>query len=89
MPKKKYKRKKQIYADSYTKELRTRVHQRDGYICQLCGVANPKKLQCHHMDYDKMNSDMTNLITLCKYCNLKVNGRKAYWQDYFSKIVRS
>jgi len=37
--------------------------------CQLCGTK--KQLEVHHIDHDKNNNCFTNLITLCKRCNVK------------------
>lgn len=28
---------------------------------------------------------MTNLITLCASCNIKVNNRRPFWQIFFEK----
>lgn len=68
--------------NKYTKII---VNERDKFICQLCrvNVLNNKNLAVHHIDYNKKNSSLNNLITLCKRCNSKVNFNRTYWADYF------
>lgn len=79
-----------IYPDEWTTTLKKSIRQRDNYICQLCGRTQEeeleryeRKLSVHHIDYDKKNCNPTNLITLCKYCNSKVNFNKKHWTKYF------
>ena len=52
--------------------LKEKILKRDNYACQKCGLTNEKcekeighKLGVHHIDYDKENSNLINLITLC------------------------
>ena len=77
------------YPFEFTEKLKTRIKERDGYICQLCGCSNPKGLAVHHIDYDKDNLSEDNLITLCGSCNPKVNGKRNYWTYYFRNIIRN
>jgi 5-methylcytosine-specific restriction endonuclease McrA len=60
---------------------------RDGCLCQLCGTK--KNLAVHHIDYDTLNVEDTNLITLCRCCNGHVNGDREYWRDYFRKLLEN
>jgi endogenous inhibitor of DNA gyrase (YacG/DUF329 family) len=61
-------------------EQRKKAMQRDNFTCQLCGSTD--KLQVHHIrpyrvfngDYKKANA-LTNLITLCLSCHLKIEPR--------------
>lgn len=68
------------YTTDWTETLRRSIRERDNYICQLC---NQYGNVVHHIDYEKKNCDPNNLITLCNSCNLKVNGSRNYWTDYF------
>lgn len=76
------------YTLSFNTELRTRIKERDGYVCQLCGCSNPKKLVVHHINYDKSKTDEDMLITLCRSCNIKVNTNRTYWTVFFKGKVR-
>ena len=79
----------QPYPDDWNETLRNSVRQRDGYTCQECGIHQDelggrlKKLDVHHIDYNKDNLDPNNLITLCKSCHSKTNNNRDYWINYF------
>lgn len=72
--------------------IRSEIRERDNHVCQLCGVEETKcetRLTVHHIDYDKMNLDKSNLIALCRSCNSKVNTNRNGWTQYFNdKIVQ-
>ena len=46
------------------------------------------KLAIHHIDYNKENNIITNLITLCHCCNGKTNFKRKYWKDHFKNLMR-
>lgn len=74
------------YPIGWTDILKESIRQRDGYKCQLCDKTQKqegRKLSVHHIDYDKDNLDPTNLISLCKVCNSKVNGNRIAWTRFF------
>lgn len=81
------------YGFDFNKELKELVRKRDGYKCQLCGAPQEecfKKLSIHHIDYNKENSNPTNLITVCNKCNSKVNFNRDEWGNVFKeKICRN
>ncbi len=74
------------YTSEWTDTLKKAIRQRDNYICQECSKTeeeNSERLSVHHIDYDKNNCNPTNLITLCRSCNAKVNFDRKYWQQIF------
>ena len=74
------------YSATFNRELKKLIRLRDGYTCQLCSTLEyktTKKLFIHHIDYDKNNCLLNNLITLCNACNSKVNFSRTYWVEYF------
>ena len=79
----------ELYPIDWTDDLREVMRKRDSYICQLCGICQDglkgrfRKLDIHHIDYDKDNLDPKNLISLCKGCHMKTNHNRAYWINYF------
>lgn len=42
--------------------------------CAVCGLEEECCLQVHHIDEDRTNSDIENLIILCANCHLKVHN---------------
>ena len=68
------------YTTDWTETLRRSIRERDNYICQLCSQYGNT---VHHKDYNKLNCNPDNLITLCIRCNSKVNFYRDYWKNYF------
>jgi len=81
-----------LYPEEWIDDLREIIRKRDGYICQLCGIHQDemsswnKKLDVHHIDYDKDNLNPDNLISLCRSCHQKTNFNREYWEQYFQVI---
>ena len=67
------------YAYTFTKKLKKQVKERDNFTCFLC--EETKDLVIHHIDFNKMNCDLKNLITLCRKCNSIVNFKRNYWKE--------
>jgi len=56
--------------------LRMKVYLRDNFLCQDCQMTMKKHiekynklLQIHHLDGNKKNNDVENLLTLCISCH--------------------
>lgn len=76
------------YSFDWTETLKKSIRQRDHYTCQLCGRIQrrfEKNFDVHHIDYNKMNCDPKNLITLCRSCNSKVEAKnqRNSWIEFF------
>ena len=52
-----------------------------GKICYICGSKD--NICVHHIDYDKTNCHVNNLIPLCNKCHLKTNNYRAIWYRLF------
>ena len=79
---------KSIYPSTYNRYIRSLILERDRYLCQICGCGNPRQLQVHHIDYNKSNCKLGNLITICRSCHNKTRFNCDYWQNLLKKIVR-
>ena len=78
------------YSPDFNKELKVKVRVLYAHTCQLCGVKEkdtPRKLSVHHIDYNKKNNHLNNLIPLCTKCHTRTNSNRDYWQKLFSKKV--
>jgi len=71
------------YAPEFNDSLKAYIKRRDCYRCQLCGCT--KNLVVHHIDYDKKNNFLTNLISLCRNCHAQTNFRREDWIKYFKE----
>jgi len=75
------------YTQDWTEDLKDSIRKRDGYLCQLCNKSQEetiRKLDVHHIDYDKENCDPNNLISLCIGCHAKTTtGDREKWKNYF------
>lgn len=74
------------YSAEFTRQLKELIRQRDNYQCQRCGCSqleNMEKLSAHHIDYNKKNCLPSNLISLCRRCNVLVNQNRDYWENCF------
>ncbi len=75
------------YGLEFDENLKEVIRNRDRRKCQMCEkteLENNKKLDCHHIDYNKKNNDPQNLISLCRRCHLKTNHNREYWITYFN-----
>ena len=77
------------YSCDWIDTLRDAIRKRDNFICQECGIHQDelngwcKKLDVHHIDYNKENCNPNNLVALCRSCHTKTNYKREYWIEYF------
>ncbi len=75
------------YPIEWTQALKESIRERDNHICQECGTCEDeleRKLDVHHIDYNKDNLNPKNLIALCRLCHIKTNTNRDYWANYFN-----
>ncbi len=73
------------YSINWTKTLKRSIRERDHYTCQVC--EKEPAVYCHHIDYNKLNCNPNNLITLCHSCHSKTNFNRDYWIKYFYEKI--
>lgn len=79
-----------LYPLKFTRSLKEVIRERDNYVCQFCGKTtkeNGRRLDIHHIDYNKENLEHGNLISLCRTCHAKTNCDRSYWQKKFNRII--
>jgi 5-methylcytosine-specific restriction endonuclease McrA len=77
------------YPLGWNRTFKEQIRYRDGYKCQVCGkpeVENDRKLDVHHIDYNKENIKESNLISLCRSCHMKTNGERKKWIEYLEEV---
>jgi hypothetical protein len=71
------------YSVDWTNTLKNSIRQRDKYTCCLCG--HEPSICVHHINYNKLNCNPNNLITLCRKCHSKTNNKRSFWIEFFTK----
>lgn len=74
------------YPFEWNKTFKELIRERDGRMCRLCGIReenNSRKLNVHHIDYNKKNLNIDNLLSLCDWCHAKTNTNHSYWIKTF------
>jgi len=78
------------YGIEFNKELKEKIRKRDNHVCQECGKTQKelkRKLQIHHIDYNKQNNSSLNFISLCLKCHIKTNYNRTHWKRYFQMKI--
>jgi 5-methylcytosine-specific restriction endonuclease McrA len=70
-------------------EYKQSIRERDGNVClnPYCDSKNPNDLTIHHIDYDKQNCHPSNLITVCRSCNIRANKDRRWHKAWYSAIM--
>lgn len=78
---------KGIY-NGFTLKVKKQARERDGYKCKVCNkteLDHNMAMHVHHIDYNKDNNDLNNLVSVCRYCHGKIHGNEEQWQKILSK----
>ncbi len=81
---------KNPYPNNWTKLLKESIRLRDKHKCQLCNKHQDnfkRRLDVHHIDYNKQNCNPKNLISLCRSCHIKTNVNRKYWISLFNNLA--
>ena len=71
------------------KEFKEMILERDKHKCMnpLCRIGNSLRLCKHHIDYNKKNCGLKNVIILCNSCNSRANSNRAEWKSFYQNIL--
>jgi 5-methylcytosine-specific restriction endonuclease McrA len=65
------------YGLEFNRQLKEMIRQRNNFTCQRCGAKeNGKKLAVHHIDFNKKNNGIENLVSLCNSCHSFITTNK-------------
>jgi len=87
---------KEPYGQKFNNNLKEQIRKRDKYRCQECfrhqdelytKTGRNYKLLIHHIDYNKRNNEVDNLISLCRNCHLQTNWEREDWTTYFKQKI--
>lgn len=78
------------YGIEFNNQLKNYIRWMDNYTCQQCGICQDQlnyKLCIHHIDFNKKNNTIQNLISLCRTCHLQTNYNREDWTIYFQNKI--
>ena len=74
------------YGIAFNNQLKAYIRWMDNHTCQQCGITQNQlnyKLHIHHIDFNKKNNTIQNLISLCRTCHMQTNYNRQDWIKYF------
>ena len=78
------------YCIKFNAEFKERVRDFFGRCCYVCGkneIENGRKLDVHHVNYNKMvccNDVKPLFVPLCQSCHSKTLKDRKYWEEFFT-----
>ena len=83
---------KRDYNDPVYARFRKDVLNRDKWRCRMPGCKNKKNLQVHHISKwsgaSALRYEMSNGITLCRYCHKSITGKESHYEGLFREIIK-
>ena len=76
------------YGFEFNAELKQLIKETYRFTCQICKFEIPT-LDIHHIDYNKKNNIIDNLIPLCKKCHGKTNYDRDTWKKILTEFIKS
>lgn len=67
------------FKKNHPKLINRIIFERDNFTCQKCGATRSVSpgLKVHHIDENRRNNALTNLITLCSECHSHLHYKKS------------
>jgi hypothetical protein len=72
----------ETYGINFTRLIKEYIRDkfnRRCYICEISESNNKRKLDIHHINYNKNDAREYNLVSLCRNCHPITNGNRWYW----------
>jgi len=81
--------KKDYCLSFYDEEYKQNIRDRDGNICLNCNTKhnNGTKLDVHHINYNKKDCTLKNLVTLCDSCHSRSNFNREWHTEWYRLIL--
>ena len=73
------------------KESIRELFDRKCFLCDVSEEENSKKLDVHHVNYNKncgCDSSKCVCVALCHSCHMKTNGNRNYWQALIMEMLK-
>ena len=78
------------YCEKFDEDLKNRVREFFNRCCYVCGkneIDNKRKLDVHHVNYNKdtcCDDSKPLFVPLCRSCHSKTRGNREYWEEFFT-----
>ncbi len=83
------------YTFDFSRKFKEMIKERDNYSCVVCNlfeddcvILYKKKLNIHHIDYDKKNTFPQNCVSLCVKCHTPTNYNRDHWKTFFQSLLK-
>jgi predicted restriction endonuclease len=74
------------YGGMFTEQLKTSIRNMYNNRCAICGIEYGS-LDVHHIDYNKLNCNESNLIPLCKHHHAMTTfGDRSAWERNLKSV---
>ena len=79
------------YTPDFNESFKDKIRKRDNNKCIICDKSEEelkRKLDIHHIDYNKLNSFPQNCISLCNSCHTKTGINRYQWITFFQSLLK-
>lgn len=66
-------------------DYRQKCLKRKGSTCYICG--EHENIDVHHIDGDRTNNQLKNLIPVCRYCHIGIHEARENYEHWYSKLL--
>lgn len=76
------------YGIKFNNKLKDIVRNKYQCQCQICKIKQnelTRKLDVHHIDYNKKNNSLDNFVPLCRKCHNLTYNMRCFWKVYFKE----
>ncbi len=78
------------YDKTFNEDFKEQIRNRDNKECLICGLQEKdsfRKLDIHHIDYNKKFSVIQNCGSLCASCHSKTTINRNHWILFFQSLL--
>jgi hypothetical protein len=82
---------RELYGLGFSIKLKEDVRNRDGRKCVECGAPEIEleyALSVHHIDCNKHNNKIDNLVSLCRKCHSKIHWSDNDWRKHLRSSIK-